>query len=327
MVVRGFLIIALVGCGGSHANKCEAVADDNPCTIETCVDDMPAVDFAPAATTCGTGLSCDGAGNCVQCTMASQCPGSDDECQTRACASGGMCGFSYATTGTPRTQQTAGDCQRNVCDGAGGTSAAIDDADVPADDGNPCTTEVCTQGIPAHPSVAVGTTCGSGLKCNGDANCVECIDATDCPATGNECVLRSCAAQGTCGTTYAPSGTPLATQTPGDCQLAVCNGQGGPGTQDDNSDTPADDGNPCTSDSCVQGVPAHDFLPSGTTCAIAKKCDGGGNCVECVVADDCGTASECAAPFCGSDGTCGVLFTPLGTSCGTKHCDGNGNCI
>jgi len=49
-----FVIIALTGCGGDTKNRCEAVADDNPCTIETCVDDTPAVDFAPADTACGS---------------------------------------------------------------------------------------------------------------------------------------------------------------------------------------------------------------------------------------------------------------------------------
>jgi len=323
-----FVIIALTGCGGDTKNRCEAVADDNPCTIETCVDDTPAVDFAPADTACGTALSCDGAGHCVQCTAAGQCPGTDDECQARTCATGGMCGFAYAAQGTARTQQTAGDCTRAVCDGAGGTSSESDDADAPADDGNPCTSEVCDQGAPAHVNLPIGTSCGTGVKCDGNASCVECLAANDCPATGNECMLRDCSAQGTCGTNPAPFGTALSTQASGDCSRAVCDGTGGPTAQDDDLDVPADDGNPCTSDTCSQGSPIHPFLPTGTSCGTSLKCDGSGSCVECLSETECPPpANECVLPTCTS-GTCGTSFAPNGMSCGTPgmHCNGAGVC-
>jgi hypothetical protein len=303
--------------------------DQNPCTIETCVAGVPTQDNAAAQTACGTGLTCDGSGNCVQCASASQCPGSDDECQTRTC-SAGMCGFAFASAGTPRTQQTAGDCHRAVCDGAGGTSSMIDDNDRPADDGNACTGEVCTQGAPSHPNVATGTACGTGLKCDGAGSCVACLADNECPATGNECSLPDCTA-GTCGTANAPTGTVLSMQTAGDCKQAICDGAGGTTAQNDDNDLPVDDGNACTSEACFMGVPVHNNLPTGTACGTGK-CDGAGSCVACLVDNDCpATGSECVLPHC-SAGTCGTAFAPTGTplstqtpgDCKTAVCDGSG---
>ena len=41
-----------------------------------------------------------------------------------------------------------------------------DDADLPVD-GNACTDDVCTAGVPSNPILSTGTTCGTSLMCNG----------------------------------------------------------------------------------------------------------------------------------------------------------------
>jgi len=322
------------GAGGIASAAIDDVADDqNPCTIEGCAAGAPTVGFASAQTACGIGLSCDGAGHCVECTTATQCPGTDDECQMRVCSSAGVCGMTFTTAGTPRTQQTAGDCQRAVCDGAGGSISVMDNNDVPADEGNVCTSEVCTQGTPGHTNVAIGTSCGAGLKCDADANCVACLADNECPATGNECVLPDCSAQGTCGTSFAVGGTALTSQTAGDCKTAVCDGAGGTMSANNDSDLPADDGNPCTSQACQQGSAIYEPLPTGTVCGTSMQCDGTGNCVACLFDTDCPpTGSECVLPDCGADGTCGTTFAPTGTvlsqqtpgDCKRAICDGLG---
>ena len=95
------------------------------------------------------------------------------------------------------------------------------------------------------------------------------------------CQQRTCTA-GTCGITYLPNGTPAGTgQTPGDCHTLVCDGAGNTTSMVDDSDVPADDGNQCTQETCVAGVPSHPSWPFGFPCTQngGTKCDGGGDCV------------------------------------------------
>jgi len=63
-----------------------------------------------------------------------------------------------AGTPLPAPLQTAGDCQVAQCDGNGGTKLAVDDTDVPVD-GNDCTQDLCTSGVPSNPALPVGSAC------------------------------------------------------------------------------------------------------------------------------------------------------------------------
>jgi hypothetical protein len=96
----------------------------------------------------------------------------DNECQARAC-NATTCGFSFQPAGTPVTTQTTGDCQVNQCNGAGATVSVADNADVPVD-GNQCTDDVCTAGVPSNPPKAPSTACNQagGSVCNGNGACV-----------------------------------------------------------------------------------------------------------------------------------------------------------
>jgi hypothetical protein len=85
---------------------------------------------------------------------------------------------------------------------------------------------------------------------------------------------------GVCGFAYAPQGTPLAAQTPGDCLSRVCDGAGNPWTVNDDSDVFID-GNACTLDVCTSGTPSNPPAPAGTACSQdgGTQCDGAGHCV------------------------------------------------
>ncbi|HYC56288.1 MAG TPA: hypothetical protein VEL28_15235 [Candidatus Binatia bacterium] len=101
-----------------------------------------------------------------ECVAASDCPGTDTDCSVRTCT-GGECGFDFASPGTATSSQTPGDCQQQVCDGSGGTTIENHDTDVPIDDGNQCTLEVCSSGSPSFPNAPDGTPCNQ----NGGLNC------------------------------------------------------------------------------------------------------------------------------------------------------------
>ena len=153
--------------------------DSNPCTTDACSGGVPTHAPVMAGFVCGAGQACDGAGNCNGCVTAASCPGQDDECKTRTCTTS-VCGFSYMPAGTATSAQTAADCKKNQCDGAGVIVPVADDADVPVDS-NQCTNDVCTAGVPSNPPLASGTACSQngGTTCDGAGVCTSASAPTD----------------------------------------------------------------------------------------------------------------------------------------------------
>ncbi len=122
------------GNGGTEVVNADSDVnvDATSCTTDVCTAGVPSNPPVAAGTTCseGTGALCNGAGACVQCVAATDCPGSDTECQQRTCTAG-VCGVAFTAANTPVASQTANDCKKNVCNGAGVVTAANDDADLP----------------------------------------------------------------------------------------------------------------------------------------------------------------------------------------------------
>jgi hypothetical protein len=307
--------------------------DSNPCTTDTCSGGVASHTPVAAGTACGVGQACDAAGSCTGCVTAVTCPGIDDECKTRTCTAN-VCGFSFTAAGTAVAAQTAADCKKNQCDGAGAIVPVADDTDLPVDNLE-CTNDVCTAGAPTNPPVTSGTACtqNGGTTCNGGGQCVQCLTASTCPGQDTDCQTRTCLA-GTCGFSFVASGTPTPTgQTAADCQKSTCNGAGGVVSVADDTDLPVDS-NACTSDVCTAGVPSNPPTASGTACSQngGTTCNGAGQCVQCVTATTCpGQDTECQVRSCVAN-TCGVAFTPAGTptaaqtagDCKQNECDGAG---
>jgi hypothetical protein len=126
-----------------------------------------------------------------------------------------------------------------------------------------------------------------------------CVDpATDCPATGTECVVPVCES-GRCGQRNVALGTPLASQPPGDCTEVQCDGEGG----------------------TVQ-VP----LPAKTQCSESggAVCNGAGACVACFDGEDC-ASGNCERSNC--VGTCRSVDTPaMPPSCQSGEAGAGNNC-
>lgn len=144
------------------------------------------------------------------------------------CCGGGRCkgGRCKCTGGTtrcsdrciPPPSQTPGDCQRKACDGQGGTTSIADNSDLPVD-GNDCTDDFCTGGVPSNPAKAAGASCSQngGTMCDGAGQCVSCLTPADCSGQVPECQMRTCTG-GVCGVTFAAAGTP--------CTGGTCDGFG-----------------------------------------------------------------------------------------------------
>ncbi|HXU01178.1 MAG TPA: hypothetical protein VN903_09305, partial [Polyangia bacterium] len=314
----------------TSANDDTDLPDDrNPCTNDICTSGVESHTMMPAGSNCGGANHCNATGQCIGCVVATDCPGSDTTCRTRTCTTGGVCGFTFAASGTKLVDPTANDCKGMQCDGNGNEQIFNDDADLPVD-GNVCTTDECSSGTPSHRPVASGMSCGGSKVCDGASACVECLSANTCPGSDAECHTRSCVA-GVCGVSNLATGTLVATQTARDCKKNVCDGQGGVISANDDLDLPVD-GNPCTQDVCTAGVATNPNVTAGNSCGTNTICDGQGACVTCVSASSCpGSDTECHHRTC-INGVCGVALIAAGTplimqttgDCKVSQCDGNG---
>jgi cysteine-rich repeat protein len=160
----------------------------------------------------------------------------------------------------------------------------------------------------------------------------ECTVAADCPDPGNECVERTCSAEGTCGTTPVADGTVVQSQTAGDCQSVVCDGAGTTKSIAADTDLP-NDGKECTDDTCAAGVPTYTAKAINAACGAGGTlfCDGNGACVGCTGDSQCGQPTDCATPTC-TAGSCVTNFTAVGTplpnqttgDCQEVQCNGIG---
>ncbi len=201
--------------GDCQSNTCDGVGNiisiadntDTPlaqgeCWSGTCVDGVPYQVALPAGTACSTG-TCDGSGHCSgstsACSVASDCPGTDTDCQSRTCTNG-VCGVVNTPGGTPTSSQIPGDCQSTVCDGSGGTTLVVDNTDTPVAPGE-CLVGTCSGGVPSSQPAAAGTTCSIGF-CDGAGHCVTCLVASQCPARANATAV--CNSDGTCGFVCLP---------------------------------------------------------------------------------------------------------------------------
>lgn len=157
MVVVPFGVLAAtfaMGCGEGDPRclfgcECRSSADCNDaqeCTRDLCADvnGVPMCDHPPEARglVCndGGGRVCDGAGTCVECNEASDCPDDGKECTQDLCET---------VNGIPRcdypAEERGASCSSGggrVCDGAGTCVECSQASDCP-DDGDVCTVATC----------------------------------------------------------------------------------------------------------------------------------------------------------------------------------------
>jgi hypothetical protein len=294
--------------------------DGNDCTDDLCMIGTPSNPPFDVNTACGPNGTyfCDGAGSCGECNTGfevTQCPFTAP-CEVPTCVSQ-TCGIQFVPNGdTSAPTQTAGDCHIEQCNGAGGQVSLVDDNDTP-DDGNDCTTNVCTAGVPSNPLLPANTQCNGTGACNAAGVCkntlgVACATGGDC-GSGN-CVDGVCCSTGSCAT----------------CLSCNLNGAG----TCSNVGNGVDDVGSCSGTSSCDGVGACK-LDLGVACVAGSGCLSG-NCVDGVCCNTtctgfcqaCSTTKGAAA-----NGTCGNVASgqdvdgecPTAT-CKTGTCDGNGAC-
>ncbi|MDI3283764.1 hypothetical protein [Polyangium sp. 15x6] len=265
----------------------------------------------------GNAASSSGGGSEPACTTDAQCPASDP-CKTAACVAG-ACVETQAPAGKLVFDGLVpGDCKRKQCTAEGTIEEIVDDTDKP-DDGNPCTLDTCTGGVPSNPPdpIMEGAPCGtnSQITCSGGL-CVGCSDASQCPQ-GGVCHVAVCNAMGmmnACGLEI-DVGKLVLNGDSGDCVQAVCDMNGLIVPAPAPLDVPPPDDNDCDVESCGEdGTVAHMPQPDGTTCGGSTTCK----------------PSSCSAGACVQmplPGTDVVTETQVPGDCRTTVCDGMGGML
>ena len=244
-----------------------------------------------------------------------------------ACLCGFDCSLIFVEVNTPLQEQILGDCEDIVCDGAGATTTLVRNSDIPVD-GNDCTDDLCSEGLPANPASELGTTCGADLSCDGLGACVGCTLESQC-GTDTFCQSFSCS-QGICEISNTANDTVLPSdQTDGDCQSLVCDGNGLVASVNDNVDVPDEEPNQCTSPACALGLPSLDYASVGSSCTFdfqnatpGLQCDGAGTCFTCASQADCNylgvpcqTRGECLSGDSDTPGLCRAVAVLEGSTC------------
>jgi len=215
------------------------------------------------------------------CQGISDCPVPPD-CVAATCIAG-LCGVMNLDATHDSATQTAHDCQRNVCNGTGGSMVVADAADAPS--ATECDTPSCSGTTIMHNFELTTHACTTGGSfCDGAGNCVQCNTAAQC--TIASCAGASFTPAQTCnGSHMCVSGTPV------DCGATsqVCNASAGC--------VQCNSAAECAPASCAGAVftpaqtctGAHACMSGSTTdcSATSRVCNMAAGCVQCNGDPDC----------------------------------------
>ncbi len=242
----------------------------------------------------------------------------ENPCTIGRCGLDGLCAFQAGPDG-PAASELEGDCRRATCrDGV--PTFTNDNTDV-FDDEEPCTDDICVNGMPANPISDDGSSCeigsGSGL-CQQGTCLVLCVPGN----AASQCDDDDICTEDVC----LP------------CEDDNCFGQGQCAHEPADGEGPTDN-NECTTDRCEAGEPVYEPAPVGTPCASGggHVCNAGGDCVDCATGADCADfeVSNCYVAVC-NDGQCEEEPAPQGTidedadtvgDCHSPVCSGTGSMI
>jgi hypothetical protein len=324
-------------CNGAGAVVAVAIADPlvdgNVCTADVCNNGVPSNPPQPLDFPCNQGGTwCNGNGQCVQCNSPLQCP-QGAPCQSAQCDAN-TCALADLPQGTtaPGSLQTDGDCKTVVCNGMGAPDPTpqVQDADLPVD-GNQCTDDVCTNGVPSFPPEPAGDPCNQngGVVCNGSAvapACVECATSAQCPPTEGcdtsswTCKLldgQTCSMPVDCLGNLCVDARCCNSACTGLCRACNVGGSEGtctflaPGTDPVDECAGADVCNGSGACSCFDGM--QNGGESDVDC-------GGGVCVDCNAGQACFVNGDCTSNVC-AGGVCQPALCGDGVVNGNETCD------
>jgi hypothetical protein len=208
------------------------------------------------------------------------------------------------------TAASKGDCKRQECDASGNVVETIDDNDKPLDY-NPCTLDVCTNGVPSNPVDASkeGAMCGTGQTTCMSGKCTGCNSPGNCP-TGGVCDKPVCDFQKICGF-EVDVGKLVSNADPGDCFVKECDAKGEVVNAPAPGEMPPQDTNECDVEECGSNGVVHNPVPDGTVCGGSSTC----------LPRSCMNATCTDGPKPGNET---VVSNQMPGDCKVEACDGAG---
>jgi cysteine-rich repeat protein len=169
------------------------------------------------------------------------------------------------------------------------------------DDGNPCTEDLCSNGVVRHTASTLGTTCDTGT-CDGNGACVQCLSNFDCAPNVCNLATNTCSvASGSC-TDALKNGDETGVDCGGSCApTRQCATNGGCLVAMDCAS------GVCTANKCVAAACGDGIQQMNEGCDDGNQTNGDG-------CDD-GAGGSCRPTGCGN-----------GTKTGTEACD-DGNAV
>jgi hypothetical protein len=263
----------------SDVDDTDVLDDDNDCTEDTCDQGTPQNEDLAAKTACtsNNGRVCDGAGLCVECVDADDCPNDGDLCQSNECVPE-QCG-----NDTQDPDETDVDCGGPTCGPCADDQKCLVDDDCLSGVCDPtaltCTAPACDDTVVNgdETDVDCGGSCPNDCKWN-----QSCKSPDDC--IGGACTGSTCSA--TCTDTEKN-----ASETDVDCGGAVCDGCANGEDCVANTDCLSNicTGNKCAADPCTNTT--KDGSETDVDC-------GGGTCPDCANGLDCLAGTDCVSDVC-----------------------------
>ncbi|MFT5429461.1 MAG: hypothetical protein ACI9OJ_000132 [Myxococcota bacterium] len=331
-------------CAGPNTCKVYGCSESLGCTSEDAASGTQCATASCVGSTLTQAATCNGAGSCLTPSNAA-CPGSLRCATATACLS--VCGSNadcvsgnYCADGACLTKKAKGStcsdsgqclsdyCNSGICCDSGQCCASS----LGCDDGNPCTTNLCSNnqctvqfdnGETCQDTSCSNLTFTAELKCLAGA-CTNGGATSDCSGT-NPCIVYGCGGSG-CTTVDASAGSQCAPSTCADGTLTsttTCDGAGscasGGGTA------------PCTGGlECLNATSCRSSCTNDTHCRDDFYC-AGGSCVE--KKDNgiaCAASNQCSSEFCGNgyccaSGQCCASSSDCGdgNQCTTDQCQNN----
>ena len=265
------LLLLMSGCSGHSESDVQTVVGSGG---------QPA--GIAGAASAGTGESS------AQCVTPADCPAPHSICRMATCIEG-VCGTGNVSLGAYPHLDMPPDCQETVCDGNGGLTQVPVDSNAPRSP-NECVVSYCKAGFPLTASAAAGAPCTEGGSyCDGNGNCVECIEASEC-ATGQACVGQKCVAGS--ASTSCSNGIRDQDETDIDCggSCKSCPNTADCSRSRDCASGACDAWSPhrCLADHCADH--RIDFDETDVDC--------GGSCKPCLATDACKVNADCESKIC-----------------------------
>ncbi|MEZ4286763.1 MAG: hypothetical protein R3A47_01160 [Polyangiales bacterium] len=305
-----FAVLAIATPAAAHPHgPCDYRDEGDPCFNGVDYGTCRGTGTLTCCTGCWNGVDTCSAGNEV-----SQCGDGGALCV--ACNDGNEC--------------TADSCENNECisnalligtECSGGYCTGLDPfpacvgcvADSQCDDGNECTENQCENFVCAYVSHASGTSCATGV-CDGAPSapeCVECVSDAQCGGGEAYCLFDANLCVGCLTGADCDDGNECTTDT---CMMHAC------------VSDPSPKGSECSTGVC-DGAPS---APECVACVSDAQCDGDAphcsladhQCVVCTDASQCDDGNECTENRC-TDNVCEFVALEAHAACSAGICDGN----